>query len=307
MPSQSEPVPRSPGPRGHGPQPTASVAGDLARTFSVARNPEAGSKLPYLLRLPLDDGPVVLKAADTWPRTARVYCHPAESWPEPAEIVEEVPVRVCRRLGVAIDLVLDRARENRSQVIFTTLQGGRPAIFWQSPRTTARARPGVRIPTRRASGQPDLHILVDTRERYPYRFSGKQANTSRAALPAGDYGVALDGEIVAVVERKSLADLSAKLVDGGLAYAMAELATVERAALVVEDRYSALFKLAHVNAGWVADLLAAVQVRYPGVPIVFCETRPLAEEWTFRFLGAASGFCQAGAPAGAGRKEGPKA
>jgi hypothetical protein len=187
---------------------------------------------------------VVLKAADTWPRTARVYCHPAESWPEPAEIVEEVPVRVCRRLGVAIDLVLDRARENRPQIVF---------------------------------------------------------------LPAGDYGVAIDGEIVAVVERKSLADLSAKLVDGGLAYAMAELATVERAALVVEDRYSALFKLAHVNAGWVADLLAAVQVRYPGVPIVFCETRPLAEEWTFRFLGAASGFCQAGAPARGPRKEGPKA
>jgi len=30
-----------------------------------------------------------------------------------------------------------------------------------------------------------------------------------------------------------------------------------------------------------------VQVRYPNVPIVFCDTRPLAEEWTFRFLGAA--------------------
>ncbi|HEX6195209.1 MAG TPA: histone-like nucleoid-structuring protein Lsr2, partial [Jiangellaceae bacterium] len=26
---------------------------------------------------------------------------------------------------------------------------------------------------------------------------------------------------------------------------------------------------------------------YPTVPIVFCETRRLAEEWTYRFLGAA--------------------
>jgi hypothetical protein len=33
--------------------------------------------------------------------------------------------------------------------------------------------------------------------------------------------------------------------------------------------------------------LAEVQVRWPEVPIVFAETRPLAEEWTYRYLGAA--------------------
>jgi hypothetical protein len=265
---------------------------DIAPTFTIARNPEPESKLPYLLRLPLQEGPLLLKAAATWPRTAKVYCHPADLWPENPEIVENVPVRLCKRLGVAIDLVLDRPRENRSQLIFTTLQGGRPAIFWQSPRTTARARPGIRIPSRRASGQPELEILVDTRERYGYRFAGKKATTKRASLPAGDYGVAVAGEVVAVVERKSLADLAARLVDGGLAFAMAELATVQRAAIVVEERYSQIYKLDHVNAGWVADLLATVQVRYPSVPIVFCETRPLAEEWTFRYLGAAFAFCQ---------------
>ncbi len=146
---------------------------DVAPTFAIARNPEPGSKLPYLLRLPLQGGPLLLKAGATWPRTAKVYCHPAESWPASPDIVEEVPVRVCRRLGVAIDLVLDRARESRSQLVFTTLHDGRPAIFWQSPRTTARARPGVRIPARRASGQPELHVLVDTR-----------ANATRTDLPA---------------------------------------------------------------------------------------------------------------------------
>jgi hypothetical protein len=82
-------------------------------------------------------------------------------------------------------------------------------------------------------------------------------------------------------------------VDGGLAYALAELATLKRAALVVEDRYADVFKLAHVAPGFVADLLAALQVRYPTVPIVFCDTRPLAEEWTFRFLGAALAFIHA--------------
>lgn len=53
------------------------------------------------------------------------------------------------------------------------------------------------------------------------------------------------------------------------------------------------FKLAHIAPGFVADLLAAVQVRYPNVPIVFCDTRPLAEEWTFRFLGATLAFTRA--------------
>lgn len=34
-------------------------------------------------------------------------------------------------------------------------------------------------------------------------------------------------------------------------------------------------------------MLARVQVRYSEIAIVFLETRPLAEEWTFRYLGAA--------------------
>jgi hypothetical protein len=230
---------------------------------------------------------MVLKAGDSWPRTSKIYCHRVEEWPPEAEILEEVPVRSCRRRGVAIDLVLDRARENRSQIIFTKLRDGREAIFWQSPKTTKKARPGVRIPTRRASRLDEITILIDTRERYPYRFSKKKALTERRALPAGDYGIAHRGEVVAVVERKTVSDLANSLVSGGLAYSLAELSTVARAALVVEDRYADIFKLAHVTPGFVPDLLAAVQVRYPRVPIVFCDTRALAEEWVFRYLGAA--------------------
>ncbi len=35
------------------------------------------------------------------------------------------------------------------------------------------------------------------------------------------------------------------------------------------------------------DLLARVQVGWPSVPVFFAETRPLAQEWTYRFLAAA--------------------
>src|SRR6266508_1420275 len=148
---------------------------DLAPTFWVARNPEENSRLGYLVRLPLPNGDIVLKAADSWPRTAKLYCHPA-AWPEAPHIVEAVPVRSCRRRGVAIDLVLERPRENRAQFVFTTARG-RDVIFWQSPKTTARSRPGVRVPTRRASGIEALHVLIDTRERYPYRFARQHAST----------------------------------------------------------------------------------------------------------------------------------
>jgi hypothetical protein len=260
-----------------------------ARLFEVARNPDPASRLPYLVRLPLPGGDVVLKAREPWPRTGAVYCHPADGeWPGQAELVERVPVRSCRRRGGAIDLVLDRPREHRSQLVYTRVRG-RQVIFWQSPRTARASRPGVRVPGRRAAGLQELTILVDSRERYPWRFGRHQAvSTERRALPAGDYAVEdPDGQLVAVVERKTLADLAGSLVDGSLGYLLAELAALPRAAVVVEDRYGAVFKLEHVRPGFVADLLGALAVRYPAVPVVFCDTRPLAQEWTYRFLGAA--------------------
>ncbi len=123
--------------------------------------------------------------------------------------------------------------------------------------------------------------------RYGYRFATQQVSTVRRALPCGDYGLVLNGQLVASVERKSLVDLVASLTGGKLRYQVADLATLPRAAIVVEDRYSQVFKLDHVRPAMVADGLAELQIRWPNVPVVFCETRQLAEEWTYRFLAAA--------------------
>ncbi len=253
--------------------------------FVIARNPEDDSSLPYLVRLPLRSGAVVLKVRDTWPRTAKVYCHPAIGWPAEPEVVERVPVTSCVRRGAAIDLVLDRGREHRSQFVFTQARG-REVIFWQSARTTRQARPNVKVPKQRASGRV-LEIVVDSHERYPWTFRAQQAVTVRRALTAGDYAVEVDGRIVAAVERKTLADLVGTFVGGRLRYLLAALAEVPRSALVVEDRYAAVFKLDRIRPAVVAEGLAEAQVRFPEVPIVFCDTRPLAQEWTYRFLGAA--------------------
>jgi len=254
----------------------------------IAVNPDEDSRLPYLLRVPQPGVDLLFRTSGTWPRVKALYCYPVglEEWPTDPVIIERLPLRSCQRRGAAIDVIVQRARENRSQLVFTTARG-RDAVFWQSPRTRKQARPNVRTPTARAQGIEELQILVDAHEQYPYRFGTQQASTLQRALPCGDYGLVLDGRLVASVERKSLADLVASLTSGKLRYQVADLAALPRAAVVVEDRYSQLFKLDRVRPAVVADGLAELQVRWPNVPIVFCEARQLAEEWTYRFLAAA--------------------
>lgn len=253
----------------------------------VIKNPDPESTLPYLVRLPIGGG-LVFRTKDTWPRTTALYCHPVmlQEWPSDPEILERVPLRSCERRGGAIDVVADRAREQRSQIVFTKARG-RDMVFWQAPRTRKQAKPDVHVPTARAAGINDLEILVDSRERYAYQFGAQQVSTSKRALRSGDYAVTLDDVVVAAVERKSLEDLVSSLINGKLRFALGELAGLPRAAVVVEERYSRVFALEYVRPAVVADGLAELQVRWPAIPIVFCETRKLAEEWTYRYLAAA--------------------
>ena len=86
-------------------------------------------------------------------------------------------------------------------------------------------------------------------------------------MTAGDYAVtAADGTLVAVVEPKSLDNLASALSDGTLTFQLQRLAELRLAAIVVEARYNALFKLEHVDGNWLADQLASLQVRYPRSP-----------------------------------------
>lgn len=266
----------------------------------VARNPDPDSTLPYLIRLPLGSSGLVFRTKGTWPRTSALYCHPVpvQEWPMDADVVERVPLKACTRRGAAIDVVADRGREQRSQIVFTRARG-RQMVFWQSPRTRKQARPNVQVPTALAAGVADLEIVVDAHERYPYTFARQQVRTIRRGLSCGDYAVSLEpgAALVAAVERKSLADLVASLTSGRLRFALTELATLPRAAVVVEDRYSQVFALDRVRPSVVLDGLAELQVGWPGIPLVFCETRKLAEEWTYRYLAAAHAWAAGERPA----------
>src|SRR5450755_2599387 len=118
----------------------------------VARNPNLDSSLPYLLWVPLEGG-LVFRTKGTWPRTSALYCHAVgiDEWPAEPEIVERVALRACARRGAAIDVVCDRGREQRSQIVFTRARG-REVVFWQSPRTRKQARPDVRLRPRAPKG-----------------------------------------------------------------------------------------------------------------------------------------------------------
>ena len=251
----------------------------------MAVNHEEGTSLPYLVRIPLGEDGLVLKTKEPWPRTSKLYCHPA-AWPEDPEIIQRVPVRTCRRRGAAVDLVLDRKQLNRSQFVFTRARG-RQMIFWQTAKVAKQARPNVSLPTARASGRV-LTIIADTNERRGWSFSAQQAEVVRRKLPIGDYAVEdAAGRLVAAVERKSLEDLSGGLLDGRIRHQAAQLAGLPRAAIVVEARYSEVFALKFVRPAVVAEAIAELAVRVPNVPVIFAETRKLAQEWAYRFLGAA--------------------
>jgi ERCC4 domain len=253
----------------------------------IARNPDPESTLPYLLRLPLAGG-LVFRVKDTWPRTSAIFCYPvsADEWPDQPDIVDRVALRSCTRRGAAIDVVADRFREQRSQIVYTRGRG-REMVFWQSPRTRKQAKPDVRMPTARAAGVAELDIIVDAHERYPYRFSGLQVRTTTRALDTGDYAISVDGRVVAAVERKALGDLISSLTNGTLRFALAALAALPRAAVIVEERYSQVFAQSQVRPSVIADALAELQVRWPTVAIVFADNRKLAQEWTYRYLAAA--------------------
>ncbi len=256
-------------------------------SFWIGRNP-GSTRLPYLLRLPVaGEGRVFLAARDTWPRGKDVFCHQLAEWPAEAEILEEVPVEACWRAGAAVHLVL-RRRANRRSIFVWTRARGRAVTFWRSPASMEGGRPGIRIPQARGLEGP-IELAIDAKERYPWRFSGKGATLVRRDLPIGDYAIVRDGLVVAAVERKTVADLATAAVAGKLGLALAELERLPHAGVAVEGRWSDLVKVAEradMRAGWLLNVVTALQVAHPRVTWQFAETPKIAQDWAYRWLAA---------------------
>lgn len=256
--------------------------------FRVARNPDPASRLPFLLELPVaGESPLTLGCAVDWPGAKDAFCFQFDEWPADAEVLFEVPVEGCWRSGKSVHLVL-RRRDRRRSLFVWTMKQGRTLIFWRTQKTMTAARPGLKVMPARGLDAP-LEVAVDSRERYAWKFPGQAAQIVRRTLPLGDYGV-FDGErLVAVIERKSPANLAGDAVGGQLGFALADLERLPHACLVVEGRLSDVLKAPgeHVKPGWLMSVLAALQVAHPRVPWVFAENRALAEDYGYRWLAAA--------------------
>lgn len=136
---------------------------------------------------------------------------------------------------------------------------------------------------------PKPIVLVDTREKNPFDFSGFKnwiADTKSQVLKAGDYSV--EGmENLLVLERKTLTDLITTVIQERKRFfkQCAKMTKYRWCALLIESSYEDIKTpydydtyntLAHPNA--VSGTLDALEARY-GIPVIYTSRyRPLAEE-----------------------------
>jgi hypothetical protein len=113
---------------------------------------------------------------------------------------------------------------------------------------------------------------------------------TRRKLPVGDYGLEVDGRLVALVERKSLEKFLTDVHEiKGVHQQMSELGSHGHAAFVVEAQYADLGKPGRIGRWPAAHLLRVVgelAALHPSVPVVFPGNRKLANVWTQRFFAA---------------------
>ena len=129
-----------------------------------------------------------------------------------------------------------------------------------------------------------LTIIVDSREKHPYLFTGHR--TVVQGLSIGDYGLLNCSDIA--IERKSINDLIGSLTKGRerLEKELRKGSDISYFALVVEASFSDL-----ANGKYQSQMLpkSAVQtllswsVKY-GTHIFFCENREYAEKVTLSLL-----------------------
>ncbi len=192
------------------------------------------------------------------------------------------------RLRRKLSVTLDRPQRKRREFLkveksFKDRPGTYEQIFFRTEQGVRAHRTSGRLELLR---QRELDVVIDSAERYPWRFPG--ARVTRRRLPVGDYGLEVDERLAAVVERKTLANLLTDIGEiRGLHQQLSELGSYPHAALVVEAQYADLGKPAKIGR-WPASHLVRVvgelAALHPTVPVVFAGNRKLANVWCERFF-----------------------
>ncbi len=209
---------------------------------------------------------------------------------EPLDFVERVPVAQLSRVGRKLSVVLDRPHRKRCE--FLAIQkpaknGGEMVeqVFFRTERGIRAHRSGGRVELR--AMPENLEVVVDSAERYPWRFPG--ATQARRRLASGDYALVQDGLVLAAVERKTFENLLGEVGKiQGLHHQLSDLAGLSHAALVIEAEYRDFLNPRKMAGRWppehLARVLAELAALHPTLPIVYAGNRKAANAWTHNFF-----------------------
>ncbi|MGQ0537947.1 MAG: ERCC4 domain-containing protein [Gemmatimonadaceae bacterium] len=290
-----------------------------AATWIVQRT--TSRRFPFRIVIQRDGRTLLaVRARSAWPGPGEnIFClREYELDPdEQLETLESVAVRGLTRIGRKLAVILDRPRRKRCEFLVVrkksrTLDAERghedslrrasgrvgesapsyeiEQIFFRTEAGIrghrSRARLELRLPTK------TLSIVIDSAERYPWRFPN--AEVTRRRLDVGDYALVAGERIMALIERKSFDNLVSDLgAIQALHHQFAHLARSPAAAVVVEARYGDFLDERRLTGRWppsfVGRALAELGAAHPRLPLVFAGSRKLANVWAYRFFNACAG------------------
>lgn len=250
-------------------------------------------RFPYRLTIARSGNTLLrLLVQERWPgQQGNVFCLRDDGGDDYSAVeVERVPVVSLQRFGKRLAVVLDRAKNKRCDFLFLskpykTREGEYEQIFWRTERGLRERKPKVKLST---YTQSSLTIIVDSSERYPWRFPGD--TVVRKRLPMGDYALIEEASILALVERKTFDNLLHEFGRMHIFHQqLSELDAYLNAALVIEANYSDFLnpkKMKHYPPAFAAKAIAELHVLHPRLTIVFAGNRKLSQEWCRQFFSA---------------------
>lgn len=265
-------------------------------------------RFPYRILIQFDkDKFYNFRVQNRWPGPGKsVFClndgiAGGKDIPQNAELSDECPVLTAQWFGKRLTVVLDRKTRRRCWFLRTEKKSKKEPrkvyeqVFWLTQ--TSRAKPGgTQLSV--AEKRTDMHVVIDTREKYPYKFSVDYV--SRSVLPSADYALKLtDGKLIAGVERMTRDNFfqQMKQVDAVKAKLHELCETYKYKAVVIESSYADLIdpkKAKFYRGGTVANFIANLTASFPDLQFTFCKNRKIANEWVARYFQAVKSMEESG-------------
>jgi len=253
------------------------------------------AKFPFRISL-LEGKNITLSlfTQDKWPGTkGNIFClaNIDEIDDSALQIIEEIPIISIKRLGKKLSIVLDRATKKRCEFLFLEKQyknkaGTYEQIFFRTQSAIRQHRSKGSLVLR--ANINELDIIIDSNERYPWKFTDHHEN--RQKLSAGDYGLLLEDNIAAIVERKTFDNMLSEVAQIQLLHQqLIELAIYPHAALVIEAQYGDFMDPTRIkpwSAAYLSRVFAELTTIHCNLPIIFAGNRKQANHWVLRFFEA---------------------